>query len=158
MRKAEVTSDPEVIQWAPNKKPSSRARITTLWRPQAGWLFRSTPNPEPEKPTTHPCSWLSRSSMPHLGTPATETQTCSSTDAALWSGFHKSHYSEPYVTLLYSWHRLGPSGSAEWTACLHNLKGYCETRQSTTTKINEGNTVTGSRFSQLHYCLTKKTC
>lgn len=77
-RKAEVTRDPEVIQWAVNKEPSRGAGITTLGKPQAGWLFRSAPPPKPEKPNTCPCTWLSQSSMPHLGTPATETQTCSS--------------------------------------------------------------------------------
>lgn len=54
-RKAEVTRDPEVIQWAVNKEPSRAAGITTLWKPQAGWLFRRTLLKSLRNPT-HACA------------------------------------------------------------------------------------------------------
>lgn len=51
------------------------------------------------------------------------------------------------LTLLHSWHRLGTCVS--WMGhCLHILKGHCETRQSTTMKINDGDEPAGSRLSQ----------
>ena len=139
-------------QWT--KGPSRRARGSPHCGSHKQTDFLEV-SPKPAKPNTLQCTWLSRSPMPQLGTPTIETQTWSSTEAALWSGLHKSHHSESYLTLLYSWHRLGPSGSPEWSACLHSLKGYCETRQSMTTKINEGDRVAGSRASQVHNSLTE---
>lgn len=79
----------------------------------------------PTHPTAH--GFLAPGDTYHRNSDLQFPQTCPA-----MGRLHKSHYCKSHLTLLYSWHGLGPRGPPEWSTCLHSLKGYCEPRQSTT--------------------------
>lgn len=150
-----MTSDPEGSESSDSKDPSRRTRKKIkkeeLGRPQYGShdLAHILEVPELlrnahgcQGPPCHLRGYLwavnAREMLPWAGSVA----------PACDLGTQPSHYLASQRTLLCSWHRLGACVSPEWNTCRHHVKGYCETRQSMTMKLDEGDRAAGSRRSQ----------